>query len=98
MKGVEAFENAMELAPDAVVKSRVEKMSLCAYRAAIEPVWYLKREDAANVSPELVSEMHPLAKRFFELCDTYGVTRTGEGSHKTIADAHERVSVILGGL
>ena len=97
-KGVEAFKAAMELAQDDTIKSRVEKMSLCAYRAAIEPVWYLKEEDKASLSTELLSEMRPFARRFFELCDKYDVKRSGEGSSRTIAGARERLSTLLGGL
>jgi hypothetical protein len=39
--GLEAYDEALKLAENDAVRRRVEKASLCAYRAAIEPIWYV---------------------------------------------------------
>ena len=95
-KGLEAFDEAMRLAENETIRTRVEKMSICAYRAALEPVWYIK--DIKPVDPELAERMRPMAEQFFKLCDKYDVKRCGEGSHKamTIEGARERLSGLLG--
>jgi len=56
--GLEAFDEAMKLAESDVIRSRVEKASICAYRAAIEPIWYTK--DPGKVEPALAQRMRPL--------------------------------------
>jgi hypothetical protein len=111
LKGLETFGKAMKLAKNDTIKSRVEKMSICAYRAALEPVWYVKyaetdvpwmmKEYKANkdsISEELASEMRPIAKRFFELCDKYNAKRTGEGDKRSVKAARERLEGLLGKL
>ncbi|UCF16023.1 MAG: DUF4838 domain-containing protein, partial [Phycisphaerales bacterium] len=44
--GLDAFAEAMRLAESDAVRARVEKASICAYRAAIEPVWYARDESS----------------------------------------------------
>jgi hypothetical protein len=56
----------------------VEKASICAYRAAIDKVWWARPEKPVK-SPELAERMRPLVARFIELCRKYGVTYTGDG-------------------
>ena len=74
--GMAAINDAMRLAgDDEVLKERVDRASVWAVRAAIEPVWHLKEGDA--VDPALAARIRPLVDRFFELCKTHGVTRTG---------------------
>ncbi len=89
--GLDAFAEALELAPDDAVRARVEKASICAYRAALEPVWYL--EDKKELDPELAERMRPLAARLFELCDRYGVTNAWENGK--IEEARARVCGLL---
>ncbi|MHC4445452.1 MAG: DUF4838 domain-containing protein [Planctomycetota bacterium] len=72
--GLKLFEEATELTDNEVIRNRIEKLSMCAYRVAIEPVWYLDTKDALD--PILAKQQRPLVKRFFELCDKYGVIRT----------------------
>ena len=61
--GLKLFAEAMKLAESDEIKARVEKASICAYRAAIEPIWILKKD--AKVNPMLAKRMRPLAKEFF---------------------------------
>ena len=75
-EGLRVFEEAMASADSAEVRTRVEKTSACAYRAAIEPVWDMK--DESELDPALAERMRPLVKRFFEICDKYGITRSKE--------------------
>jgi len=66
------------LAENETVRARVEKASICAYRAAIEPIWYIK--DKSSVAPALAKRMRPPVKHFLELCNKYGVTHASERS------------------
>ena len=90
--GLQAFAEAMELAENDTVRSRVEKASICAYRAAIEPIWYMK--DKSKVNPALAKRMQPLVKNFVELCSKYGVTNASERSG--IKAESERLKRIVG--
>ncbi|MCK4849880.1 MAG: DUF4838 domain-containing protein [Phycisphaerae bacterium] len=47
--GLDAFDEALKLAESDAIRHRVEKASICAYRAAIEPIWYV--EDPQKVDP-----------------------------------------------
>jgi len=89
--GLEAFEVAMDLAENEKVRRRVEKASICAYRAAIEPVWYLS--DKSQLDPVLAKRMRPLVSRFFKLCGKYGVTRASEGT--TIEAVRQRLERVF---
>jgi hypothetical protein len=90
--GLDAFAEAMELAENDTVRPRVEKASICAYRAAIEPIWYIK--DESKVDPALSMRMQPLVERFVELCEKYGVTNASERSG--IEAESERLKRIVG--
>ena len=89
--GLDAFAKALALAQTDAVRSRVEKASVCAYRAALEPIWYT---DGTPLEPELAKKMRPLAKRFFELCDKHGVDRHSEG--EDIAGPRNRLKKAFG--
>ena len=93
--GLVAIEEAMRLAgDDKAVRNRVDKASLWAYRAAIEPVWYAK--EGEEIDLDLVARMRPLVKRFFELCKKHGVTRTTLLSRDKIGKYEKRLRGILG--
>ena len=77
-EGLDAFAEAMKLAENDIFRARVEKASICAYRAAIEPIWYA--QDKSSVEPDLAERMRPLVQRFLELCKKYGVTHASERS------------------
>lgn len=93
--GLQAFEEAMQLAgDDEALRHRVEKASICAYRAAIEPVWYVK--EGETIDPVLVEQLRPLVNRFFELCKEHGVRRTAEGSWHQMEEYEKRLRPLLG--
>ena len=69
-EGLALFGEAMKLAEDETVRARVEKASICAYRAALNPVWRL--DEGVDVDPWLAEQMRPLAEQFFSLCDRHG--------------------------
>ena len=75
--GLDAFDEAIKLAENDAIFRRVEKASICAYRAAIEPIWYV--EDPDRVDPSLAKRMRPLVQRFLELCEQYKVKQDREG-------------------
>jgi len=90
--GLDAFAEAMKLAENETVRARVEKASICAYRAAIEPIWYI--QDKSSVGPALAKRMQPLVKSFLELCKKYGVTHVSEGGG--IEAENKRLKRIVG--
>ena len=90
--GLDAFAEAVKLAENDTVRARVEKASICAYRAAIETIWYMK--DNSTVDPALARRMQPLVKRFLELCKKYGITNVSEGSGIEVES--ERLKCIVG--
>ena len=93
--GLKAFDESLRLAGDnEAVRNRVEKASIWAYRAAIEPVWYVKEGEA--IDPALVERLRPLVSRFFELCKKHGVTRTAEGSWHQMEKYEKRLRPLLG--
>lgn len=89
--GLSAFREALRLAGTDELRQRVEKASLCAYRAALEPVWYRNNGPLAS---EMAVEMRPLAARFFNLCDKYNVDRPRESGEDT-ADAKRRLKRVF---
>jgi hypothetical protein len=80
--GLSAFRDAMGLAENENVKARVEKASICAYRAALEPVWTLKEDERLDAAS--AAELRPIAKEFFRLCSEYGLERETGGPRKRI--------------
>lgn len=90
--GLAAFAEALELAESDIIRARVEKASICAYRAALEPIWYSK--DESKVSPDLASRMRPWVERFVELCRRHGVTHASE--HSKIETETERLKRVVG--
>ncbi len=81
--GLDAFDEALRLAPDPTVRGRVEKASVCAHRAAIEDaaVWAAEHKDELGtvaMPADLAARTRPHVRRLFELCDRHGVTRWNE--------------------
>lgn len=81
-EGLDIFNEALALAQDEETRKRVEKASLCAYRAAIDPVWRL--EEDVEIDPALAESMRPLVKEFFRLCDEYGLGGRVEGDRQRL--------------
>ena len=93
--GLDAFEQAMKLAgDDDAVRNRVEKASIAAYRAVIDPVW--NPRDGQEFEPAVAERMRPFIARFFELCKKHGATRTAEGEHRKLTVVKERMHRVLG--
>jgi hypothetical protein len=90
--GLDAFAEALGLAKSVEVRARVEKASIAALRAALEPVWWAER--AEDVDGNLAERMRPLARRLFELCEQHGVTHARLNG--TLAPARRRLNLVLG--
>ena len=90
--GLEAFDQALKLAENDAVRQRVEKASICAYRAAIEPIWYI--DDPSEVDPMLAKQMQPLVQRFLDLCLQYKVAEDNEGH--SFDDTIARIRRVVG--
>jgi hypothetical protein len=73
---MDSFDEAMKLAENDEMRNRVEKASMCAYRAAIEPVFLAEKPE--DLSPETKKKLQPMVDRFFALCKKYKVTRIRE--------------------
>ena len=90
--GLDAFARALDLADNDAVRARVERASACAYKAALEPVWYA---DKGPLSPKLIETMRPVARRFFALCEKYSIDRHRE-SREDVAAARTRLKRAFG--
>jgi len=90
--GLAAFEEALALADNDTIRRRVEKASICAYRAAIEPVWKVSGENP--VGDEVAQQAKPLVARWINLCRRYGVTQVYET--KPFEDVARRISKGIG--
>ena len=90
--GLEAFAEASALADTDAIRSRVQRASVCAYKAALEPVWHAGN---SALDPEVAKKMRPLAKRFFELCEKHAIDRPRE-SGEDVAGAKRRLEKALG--
>ncbi len=108
--GLDAFDEAMKLSENDGVRRRVEKASLCAYRAAIEPIWYVGNPQEKEeyqpawwpdiwvdgpADPALARRMRPLVERFLELCREHDVTQDFEGHPLDAARSRIRWAVGL---
>jgi hypothetical protein len=74
--GVAAFEEAMTLAEVDPTRARIERASVGAYWAALEPVWRVR--DKSALSAEQAEKMKPLAEKFVRICRERNVTYAGE--------------------
>jgi hypothetical protein len=90
--GLDAYEEALSLAGNDWVYGWVEKASIAAVRAALEPAWYAEAPD--QVDPALAERMRPLAQRLFALCKRHGVTHAA--LNVPIAGPFRRVAAALG--
>ena len=95
--GVNLFVEALKLAKSDSIKARVEKASICAYRAAVDPIF--KLDEDAEVDPAVAERMRPLVKEFFRLCKTYGIGPDVKGLAYGFSDTIcQRLEGILGNL
>ncbi len=77
LKAMAWFKEAMELAPDDVVRSRVEKASLCAYKALLATSGSTRYE-AGKCYLDIPAEYATLIDDYIALARKYGLTRTRE--------------------
>ena len=93
--GLAAIEEALKLAAgDETIRTRVEKASVWAHRAAIGPAWKVK--EGETLDNDVALQQRPLVSRFFELCEAHGVTRTAEGDWNRIDNQKQRLFKIVG--
>ncbi|MHB8901430.1 MAG: DUF4838 domain-containing protein [Thermoguttaceae bacterium] len=90
--GLAAFAEALKLADSDELRSRVERASICVYRAALEPIWY---RDSGPLDPAVAEKLRPAAKRFLELCDQFQVDRAQEWG-EDIPGTRARLKKIFG--
>lgn len=91
-RGVVLFDEALRLATDDAQRRWIEKASLCAYRAAIEPTWVLRGD--AKPDAALAARQRPLVKKFFELCQKHGVAMVSE--RKSVGDRLKEYKRLFG--
>jgi hypothetical protein len=89
--GLDAFAEAIKLADNDAIRARVEKASICAWRAAVEPCWNAAE---GKLDPALAERMRPMLKTLFELCGKHGVTMTNEG--RPVAETAKRLKKVFG--
>jgi hypothetical protein len=96
-RGMMLFAEAMQLAENETVRTRVEKASLCVYRAAIDPVWNRMMQDTIVPLPsDEAGRMKPLVDKFFSLCKKYKVTQLWESEKGDIAVVKKKMETVLG--
>ena len=62
----------------------MEKASICAYAAVLDPIWRLKNKTA--IDPALAEYMRPVVKEFFRLCEKHGL-----GGYRTDQERIEKL-------
>ena len=72
--GLRCFDEAEARADGPCVRARVEKASLCALRAAIEPALRAREP----LPPDERARLEPLVQRFFDRCRNAGVLKLRE--------------------
>ncbi len=92
--GLDIFSEALDLADNLKIRQRVEKASIAALRLALEPAYVATKSDQP-LSPAEVEYLRPLARRYFELCSTYGVD-TLKSDGRGIPWAKEQLQSVLG--
>ncbi len=92
--GFDAIEEAMSLAESDAIRHRVEGASVWAYRAALEPVWYVTADK--HVPPDVAKKVRPFAIRFFELCEKHGAQRTASGGYFAMEKQKKKIQGHLG--
>jgi hypothetical protein len=102
-QAVRLFDQALAAADDEAVRARVEKASIGAYRAAIEPLlrslkpdpWRFTPSDAP-VPKEIADVNRPELRRFMALCDKYGIDTMSVSEPKSFADMKVQLRKRLG--
>ena len=87
------IDEALSLAHDEVVRTRVEKASICAYRAAIETCGTWKKVDGKRRLVALPPDLVDLVPKYIALCQRYHLTMTSEGGKA--ADYFKQLGPVL---
>jgi hypothetical protein len=86
-KALACFAEAARLAETDAQRRRVEKASLTALRAAIEPIWM--RDDPSDVDAKRLRRVRPKVSEFFRLCRKHDVRHLAE--HVALDDLLQKV-------
>ena len=79
--GVEIFDRAIRQAPDATIRSRLEKASIGLHMAALsESLRWIWPPGEEKVAPEVALRTRPHFRKFFTLCKKYGITHWEEAT------------------
>ena len=93
--GLNLFAEAMKLARSDQVRFRVEKASISAYRAVLDPIFKLKGD--AEVASDVAEQLRPVAKEYFRLCKRHGIGPDVTGISYGYSDpTRQRFKVIMG--
>jgi hypothetical protein len=69
--GKRAFDEALVLSENETIRERVEKASLCIYRAMLEPIWYI--EPPTHLTSVQIEKLMPLFNKALEICNENGI-------------------------
>jgi hypothetical protein len=89
---LDAFAEALDRAGSDAVRARVEKASICGYRAAVEPAWEPSKGKPLDAAT--AQRLRPLVRRLFALCAKYQVPMVAE--HMTTDEAKQMLRKNLG--
>jgi hypothetical protein len=89
---LDAFAEASSVAKSDAVKARVEKASICAYRAAIEPACISL--DDTLLERSIANRLRPQVRRLLELCAKFHVPMFSEGM--SLDEARRKLRVRFG--
>ena len=70
--GLAAFDQALEIAENEQIRRRIEKASICACRAAIEPIWYVEDPVPERPAPgngTVISRRRMSTRNWWNECD-----------------------------
>ena len=89
--GFEAFAEAQKLAESEAHRQRVEKASICVYRAALEPIWHLNDPKMLDTAGK---RLRPMLRQTLDLCKKHGVTMASE--RETMTKLRQRLRQVFG--
>ncbi len=91
-RGIEDFKEALALAPDDAIRTRVEKASLAAWRLAMEPA-VVALTDGKPLDARQKAELRPVLETFLALCHKQGIVLVTEDTR--LDDAEKALRALL---
>ena len=91
--GLKDFEAALALAENDTVRARVEKLSIAAWRLALEPLAEAMA-GGSTLSKAAKAELLPVARAFFDLCRKHKVALFTE--RRKVEDVAKAAAAVLG--